>query len=178
MQMRELDSLIERLVFAQENRKGEVAYAVTTALSRLLKLDFYRQEEFKTAEHVQFSFVDNQVVVDGSAKFSESSTVVLRHLFHLALLTASTRTPAMRFPRFLMLDGIEDGGMELARAYRLQQIIADECASYEVDYQLIMATSQIAPTVDIEAFVVGREFSEQERALSILTVSIGSGWES
>lgn len=167
MQMRELDSLIERLVFAQENRKGEVAYAVTTALSRLLKLDFYRQEEFKTAEHVQFSFVDNQVVVDGSAKFSESSTVVLRHLFHLALLTASTRTPAMRFPRFLMLDGIEDGGMELARAYRLQQIIADECASYEVDYQLIMATSQIAPTVDIEAFVVGREFSEQERALSI-----------
>jgi len=131
--MRELDSIIERLTHAQENRKAEAFLAIAEALSRLLKLDFYRQEEFRTAEHVQFSFIDNQVIVDGSAKFSESSTAVLRHLFHLALLTASTKLPTMRFPRFLMLDGIEDGGMELARAYRLQEIIAEECASYDVE---------------------------------------------
>lgn len=167
-QMLELDSIIERLTFAQENRKAEAFLAIAEALSRLLKLDFYRQEEFRTAEHVQFSFIDNQVVVDGSAKFSESSTAVLRHLFHVALLTASTKLPAMRFPRFLMLDGIEDGGMELARAYRLQEIIAEECASYDVDYQVIMATSQIAPSLNIDELVVGREFTEERRALTIV----------
>lgn len=163
-----IDSLIESLQYSQETQKQKVSFEVSSTVSRLLKQDLYRQEEFKTAEHVQFSFIDNQVVVDGSARFSESSTVVLRHIFHLALLTASTKIPAMRFPRFLMLDGIEDGGMELARAHRLQEIIADECASYEVDYQLILATSEIAPTLNTEEFVVGRAFSEEKRALHIL----------
>lgn len=166
-QMREHDSIIERLTYAQESRRQEAFLAISNALSRLLKQDFYRQEEFRTAEHVQFSFIDNQVIVDGSAKFSESSTVVLRHLFHLALLTASTQLPAMRFPRLLMLDGIEDGGMELQRAYRLQEIIAEECSRYEVDYQVIVATSQIAPSLNIDDFVVGREFTEERRALTI-----------
>lgn len=166
-QMSELDSIIERLSYAQENRKAEAFLTIAEALSRLLRLDFYRQEEFRSAEHVQFSFIDNQVIVDGSAKFSESSTAVLRHLFHLALLTASTKLPAMRFPRFLMLDGIEDGGMELTRAYRLQEIIAEECSTYEVDFQVIMATSQIAPSLNVDELIVGREFTEDLRALAI-----------
>lgn len=167
LKMRDFDSTIESLTHAQEERKKNVALTVATTLSKLLKQDFHRQEEFRTAEHVQFSFIDNQIVVDGSAKFSESSTVVLRHLFHLALLTASTRIPEMRFPRFLMLDGIEDGGIELLRAYRLQEIIAHECEGYEIDYQLIIATSQIAPALNNEKYVVGREFSEERRAIEI-----------
>ncbi|MFD1711897.1 AAA family ATPase [Ottowia sp. GY511] len=163
-----LDSSIEVLLVSQEDRKSQVFYAVASALSRLLKKDLYRQQEFRTAEQVHFSFIDNQIIIDGSAKFSESSTAVLRHLFHLALLTASTEIPTMRFPRFLILDGIEDGGMERPRAYRLQEIIAEECSTYEVDFQVIIATSQIAPSLNVEEFVVGRAFTEDQRALAIL----------
>jgi len=31
-----------------------------------------------------------------------------------------------------MLDGIDDGSMEKERSHRLQQIIVDECTTYEV----------------------------------------------
>lgn len=165
--MRSLDSEIESLAFSQDARKSEVTAAIASNLSRLLKLDFHRQEEFKTADRIQFSFIDNQIVVDGSARFAESSTVVLRHLFHLALLTTSTQIASMRLPRFLMLDGIEDGGIELPRAHRLQEIIAEECSSYEAEYQLIMATSQISPALDQDKYVVGREFTEDHRSLDI-----------
>ena len=164
----QLNTTIETLAHAQEIRKRKIALEISQATSRLLKLDFYRQEEFKTAEVVRFSFEENQVSVDGSTRFSESSTVVLRHLFHLALLTASVNIPEMRFPRFLMLDGIEDGGIELPRAYRLQEIIAAECDSYEVDFQVIMATSQIAPSLDSDRYVVGRRYSEDRRAIELL----------
>jgi hypothetical protein len=105
--------------------------------------------------------------VDGSTKFSESSTVVLRHLFHTALLSASTVVKEMRFPRLLLLDGIEDGGMELERAYRLQEIIVRECESFECSYQLIMASSQIAPSLNTADYVVGRTFTETERSLVV-----------
>ncbi|MGK9007674.1 AAA family ATPase, partial [Citrobacter europaeus] len=114
-----------------------------------------------------FSFTDYVVSVEGSTQFSESSTVVLRHLFHLAILSASTRIPEMRFPRFLILDGIEDGGMELERAYSLQEIIVAECEKFESNYQLIFATSQIAPQLDNEKYVVSRQFSEDSRSLAI-----------
>lgn len=164
----DLNSQIESLIHAQDIRKRDVQLAIANALSRLLKLDMYRQAEFKTADHVQFSFEDNQVTVDGSSRFSESSTVVLRHLFHLAVLTASTQISEMRFPRLLMLDGIEDGGIELPRAHKLQEIIAAECATYKVDFQLIMATSQIAPSLNNANYVVGRQYTEEERALAIL----------
>jgi Zn ribbon nucleic-acid-binding protein len=165
LKITEINSTIESLVHAQEIRKRDIALAISQATSRLLKLDLYRQEEFRSAEVVRFGFEENQVSVDGSTRFSESSTVVLRHLFHLALMTASTKIPEMRFPRFLMLDGIEDGGIEMPRAHRLQEIVAAECESYEVEFQVIMATSQIAPSLDSDRFVVGRRYTEDHRAI-------------
>jgi hypothetical protein len=164
-QITEINTTIESLAHSQEIRKRDVALAISQATSRLLKLDLYRQEEFRTADVVRFGFEENQVSVDGSTRFSESSTVVLRHLFHLALMTVSTKIPEMRFPRFLMLDGIEDGGIEMPRAHRLQEIVAAECESYEVDFQVIMATSQIAPSLDSDRFVVGRRYTEDHRAI-------------
>ena len=128
----------------------------------------YRQAEFKTADHVQFGFEDNRVTVDGWSRFSESSTVVARHLFHLAMLTASTKAPEMRLPRFLVLDGLEDGGVELPRAHKLQEIIAAECATYKVDFQRIMATSQIPPSLNSDDYVVGRQHTEEKRTLARL----------
>lgn len=162
-----LNATIETLEDAQDKRKRDVALEIATTLGRLLRKDLHRQAEFKTAENVHFSFTENRVAVDGSDRFSESSTVVLRHLFHVALLSASTKVPAMRFPRFLILDGIEDGGMELPRSHLLQRIILEECETYKVEYQLIMATSQIAPELNNETYVVGREFTEDDRAIRI-----------
>lgn len=164
----ELDSMIESSLYMQEIRKGRVQAEVAATLGRLLRQDLVRQAEFQKAENIQFSFTDNMVSVEGSTQFSESSTVVLRHLFHLALLSASTRIPEMRFPRFLILDGIEDGGMELERSYRLQEIIVSECESFQSDYQLIFATSQIAPQLDNGKYVVSRRFSEHSRSLAII----------
>ena len=74
----------------------------------------------------------------------------------------------MRLPRFVVLDGIEDGGIELPRAHKLQEIIAAECATYKVDFQRIMATSQIAPSLNSDDYVVGRQHTEEERTLARL----------
>lgn len=159
---------IDFMIHEQEVRKAQITEAITGALSRLLRDDLPRQKEFSEARNVTFNFSDNTVSVNGSTQFSESSTVVLRHLFHLALLAASTQFEFMRMPRFLMLDGIEDGGMELERSHHLQKIIVNECTKFECDFQLIFATSQIAPALDVEQFVVGRSFTKDEKSLAIL----------
>lgn len=166
-ELSDLNLKIMSMELAQEKRKEAVVEDISNTTARLLRKDLLRQAEFEAADDVRFSFIDNQVSVNGATKFSESSTVVLRHIFHLSMLSASQRKEYMRLPRFLVLDGIEDGGIELARGHRLQEIIVEECASFDNDFQLIFATSQIAPSLDIEQFVVGRSFSEAKRSLEI-----------
>lgn len=169
-----LQDRIEALEASQEARKADVAGEVEQAMVRLLKQDLPLQMEFVNAETASFDFVGNAVYVNGSRNFSESSAVVLRHIFHLALLTASTKKPYMRLPRFVMLDGIDDGGMEKERSHRLQQIIVDECSSYDVDYQLIFATSEINPSLEETDLVVGRAFTPEDRSLDVQG-QVGSG---
>lgn len=162
-----LEERIEALGLNQESKKAEVARLVEETMIRLLKFDLALQPEFVNARTSKFDFVDNAVYVNDSRHFSESSAVVLRHIFHLALLTASTQKPYMRVPRFIMLDGIDDGGMEKGRSHNLQKIIVNECATYNVDHQLIFATSEINPDYKESALVVGRAFTPEHRSLDI-----------
>jgi hypothetical protein len=162
-----LEEDIHVLEQKQAQRKREVADAVNAAMVRLLKLDLPLQPEFVESHSADFDFVDNAVYVNGSRHFSESSAVVLRHVFHLALLTVSTQKAYMRTPRFLLLDGIDDGGMEKERSHRLQEIIVGECQQYEVDFQVIFATSEINPALEESDLVVGRFFTPQARSLDV-----------
>lgn len=68
----------------------------------------------------------------------------------------------------MMLDGIDDGGMEKDRSHNLQQIIIDECSRYESDYQLIFATSEINPKFSDSDFVVGEYYSPNNYSLKII----------
>jgi hypothetical protein len=162
-----LNDTINSLKKKQDTRQLEVQKIVESALIRLLKKDIPLQPEFVNANSVSVSFANNTVWVNGSRNFSESSAVVLRHLFHVALLSASMQLPYMRLPRFMMLDGIDDGGMEKGRSHRLQQIIVDECMGYASDFQLIFATSEINPVFEDSALVVGRPFSPDSRSLDV-----------
>lgn len=162
-----LSSLIESLQNKEDSRKCDISNKIENIMIRLLKLDLPLQTEFINPYQINFSFVDNEVYVNGSKNFSESSAVVLRHIFHLALLTASIEKDYMRLPRFLMLDGIDDGGMEKERSHNLQKIIVEESGRYEHDFQLIYATSEINPDYEKTDLIVSQYFNSEHRSLDI-----------
>lgn len=163
-----LDDLIKLHEENEEKLKGQIYSSISTIAQELLQEDLPLQKEFMSPESVEFSFTDNSVYVNGSKNFSESSAVILRHIFHLALLSASIENDSMRLPRFMMLDGIDDGGMEKDRSHNLQQIIIDECSRYDVDYQLIFATSEINPKYSESKYVVGEYYSPENYSLKII----------
>ncbi|ELY5801088.1 AAA family ATPase [Cronobacter sakazakii] len=163
-----LDDLIDLYEKTEQKLKDKIYTSISTIAQELLQEDLPLQKEFMSPESVEFSFTDNSVYVNGSKNFSESSAVVLRHIFHLALLSASMENASMRVPRFMMLDGIDDGGMEKDRSHNLQQIIIDECSRYEFDYQLIFATSEINPKFSESEYVVGEYYSPDNYSLKII----------
>lgn len=158
---------IEALMNQNEALKRQAKLAVANELIYLLRNELPRQDEFIDAQAVDWSFAKNRVAVNGNTQFSESSMVILRHSFHVALLLASVKNEFFRFPRFLMLDGIEDGGQERARSFAFQRLVVERCETLENEYQLIYATSEIEPSLEDTEMVVGKASTKEAKTLAV-----------
>jgi hypothetical protein len=148
-------------------REPEIKKIISDHLINILKMDVGVEKEFKNAEVVEFDFASNMVSVNGKIAFSESGTFYLNNAFHLALFVASLEKNYVRIPRFMILDGIENGGMEDVRSMNFQKVMKDYLSGYLVDHQLIYATKSISPDLDSNKYIVGNKFSEDERSLNM-----------
>lgn len=151
----------------QSNRQQMAYLSVANNLKFILRSDLYREDVFANADIINIDFAANQLSIDGQKQFSASSMVFLRHAFHLALLLASLQNKYFRYPRLLILDGIEDGGMETERSYNFQNIISQISQSTEVAHQIIMTTTNVAPELDKDEYIVGRKFTHDQKSLEI-----------
>lgn len=158
---------IEAVTRQQVGRRSAAYLSVANNLKMILKEDLFRQSEFAQANEIDIDFAGNQLAIDGQKQFSASSMVFLRHGFHLALLLSSLEQNYFRYPRLLILDGIEDGGMEVDRSYNFQKIIAKHSDESDVTHQIIMTTMSVCPELDNDTYVVGTKFTHDEKSIRI-----------
>ncbi|UGX94297.1 hypothetical protein G6321_00003405 [Bradyrhizobium barranii subsp. barranii] len=151
----------ERLRASQQRRLEHAYTLIADQVRDLLHHDLRRQDSFEAAKHVQFDFATNRITVDGHSYFSASSRAILRSSFFLGFFAAATKDPQFRHPRFLMLDTIEDKGMEPERSHNFQNQILAASNRSAVEHQIIYATAMIAPDLDDEHYLVG-EFSTRD----------------
>lgn len=166
----EIDEFTEAIDLLEEEsiiKKKETIQKLNSNLINLLKKDLPREKEFQNPKHINISFADNQISVNNKSKFSESSMVMLRHLFHLALLQTADEIPHMRFPRFVLLDGIDDGGIEPERNIRLQELILATISSLKNKSQIILATSVKHLHKDLKPFIYNEIFTADDKSLKI-----------
>ncbi len=167
----EIGLLKEGIETGERRQREQLSRAYTliadnTAL--LLRGDLLRQDMFTKASNISFSFGDDRLSVDGESFFSASSMVYLRNSFFAGFFKASLSDRAFRFPRFLMLDTLEDKGMEPERSHHFQETLADICASGKVNHQVIFATAMISPRLEDSGYVVDRFYTHNSRTLAIL----------
>ncbi|EET82097.1 hypothetical protein ACIRA0001_0891 [Acinetobacter radioresistens SK82] len=154
---------LERLNFHQREK---VLAKINSKLHDLLIQDLERQDEFINPEKVDIKFEDNVIFINNVGYFSQSSLVLIRHLFHLALLSVSDKEDSMRFPQLLILDGLNDGGLEAKRAYNLQRIILNESQKLNEDFQIIAATSEVSKELNLSDHIIAT-FTEKNRSLKL-----------
>ena len=161
-----LKDIIKEISGAQSVTKREMSSQISDAVVEILHADLDRQREFTDASYVEFDFGKNSISVNGTRVFSESSTVFLKNAFLLGLLVVSASDKRMRFPRFLLLDGIENGGMEQPRSHNLQNLIVRISDQLPVNHQIILTTAQISPEIEGTAATVGQYYSSDNKSLS------------
>jgi hypothetical protein len=165
-ELSDISDLIHKMETQIIKRGPEVKETISKHLISILKADIGAEEDFKNAESVDFDFASNRVHVNKKSSFSESGIVYLNNAFHLALFLTSLEKKYLRLPRFMILDGIENGGMEDIRSKNFQKVIQDKLSFYDIDHQIIIATKSIALELNSDDFVIGSVFTESNRSLS------------
>jgi hypothetical protein len=166
----EMTSLKDAIEASERGQREQLSRAYTLISSNtanMLREDLLRQDTFSKAASVQFSFGDDRLSVNGESFFSASSMVYLRNSFFTAFLQSALLDKQFRHPRFLILDTIEDKGMEPERSHRFQNLLAEISSSTTTDHQLIYATAMISPELEESAFVVDRFYTHEARTLAL-----------
>jgi DNA repair exonuclease SbcCD ATPase subunit len=163
----DLSELIDAGERAQKEQLLKAYSLISKNAAKLLRQDLLRQDIFAKADRVDFNFGADRLAVNGESFFSASSMVYLRNSFFAGFLDASIQDPSFRHPRFLMLDTIEDKGIEPERSHHFQNLLAKMSDSNPVEHQLIYATSMISPQLAKSDYVVDRFYTHDSRTLAL-----------
>jgi hypothetical protein len=140
---------------------------VSSIAVEILKLDLKRQPEFDNPKKLHLNFKNDSISLDGNVNFAESSNVILKNTAILSLFLAAGADPIFCHPRFLLLDNIEDKGMEMIRSQLFQRLIVERATEVIVPYQVIFTTSMMNPKLELEEYVIGPAYTEDNRTLNL-----------
>jgi len=154
---------LQKKAYKRRNRAlGEISDIAVS----LLHADFKRQEEFEAAQKVELNFLNDAMSVDDHVNFAESSNVFLKNSVIFSLFLAAGSDEEFFHPRFLLLDNIEDKGMEMERSHLFQRLIVERATELKEPFQVIFTTSMMNPELELDDYVIGPHYTKEEKTLN------------
>ena len=135
----------------------------------MLRSDLDRQPEFKSPKLIELNFRDDAMFVDGQMNFAESSNVFLKNTAIFSLFMAAGNDELFNHPRFILLDNIEDKGMEVERSHLFQRLIVEHSTELPERHQVIYTTSMMNPELELDDYVIGPHYTHDKRTLNVKT---------
>ncbi|PWJ88234.1 AAA domain-containing protein [Mesorhizobium loti] len=160
-----LEAKIKRLEASSYARVNKAMNLVDVIGKRILKADLKREDTFEDPSTFSINFADDAMLVDGKMNFAESSNVVLKNTAILSLLLAAAYDADFWHPKFLLMDNIEDKGMEQKRSHNYQHLIIQESAKAKFPHQIIFTTSMLDPKLEASGLTVGSHYTRENKAL-------------
>jgi hypothetical protein len=166
----EITKLLDRKVVLERQafyRRSKALNAVSDWGRMLLKSDLDRQQEFKNPEVLELNFRDDAIFVDGQMNFAESSNVYLKNTAIFSMFMAAGYDELFNHPRFILLDNVEDKGMEVERSHLFQRLIVEHSTELRERHQVIFTTSMMNPELELEDYVIGPHYTHDNRTLRL-----------
>ncbi|KFZ30799.1 hypothetical protein IDSA_06835 [Pseudidiomarina salinarum] len=167
---RQITDLSDRrkvLEIQAQSRRSSAINAVSDWGRLLLRSDLDRQPEFKNPDLVELNFRDDAMFVDGQMNFAESSNVFLKNTAIFSLFMAAGGDELFNHPRFILLDNVEDKGMEVERSHLFQRLIVEHSTELSERHQIIYTTSMMNPELELDDYVIGPHYTHDKRTLRL-----------
>ena len=165
----ELKTLIDVSERKSREQVSRARQRVESECLDFLHEDLERQSTFLNADRVNFEFGGDRISVNDESYFSASSMVYLRNSFLASFALAAANDKSFFHPRFLLMDTVEDKGLEPERSQNFQKQLHSKCSSAASEMQVIIATSMIASELDVPEITVGEYYTHTNRTLKLNT---------
>lgn len=162
-----LTKFIKAAEYHIEMAKRSIKRSISENGVYMLKNDQDRQTEFMNASDFEVDYKQNLAYISNQRiKLSASSEFYLKMAARFALLFASLQVPTMLYPRLMFSDNMEDKGMEPERAANFQRLVVKRLRQMpNQNFQLIFATSMIAPELESPEFTIGENYTRENKSL-------------
>ena len=170
-QLTEEVSFLKTYIFKTEQSQAKLKENINEKVREegvyLLNNDLERQDEFKNANDFFIDYSNNITFLSNKfSKYSASSNFYLKVSARFSIFLASLHIDAMRYPRFIFADNMEDKGIEIKRAQNFQKLIIDRVTNYSSsNFQIIYTTSYITEELNNSEFVVGEYYTKENPSL-------------
>ena len=93
--------------------------------------------------------------------------MILKNTAILSLLLAAVQDLKFYHPRFVLVDNIEDKGMEQVRSHNYQEIVVRGSEAAKLEHQIIFTTSMLNPALDDNKYVIGPHYTQKNQTLRL-----------
>lgn len=158
---------IDKYTELRRKRRSELTKLIVNNVLMLLHEDLDYEEVFQSADKFEFDFSNNKMLVQERRRFSASSMIYVKNCFLFSLFLLSLQDSLVRFPRFILLDNLEDKGTEPERSANLQKLIVKHSQESNIEHQIIFTTSMIDSGLENSDYCIGPHYDENYKTLGI-----------
>lgn len=160
----------------REKKRLEVYEAINDKTLLILKKD--PNPELSKVDRISFDFGKDEVIAVGKSSPAASTNTYLKNSFFFALFLVSLEKRFVRYPRFIIMDNIEDSGLSTSRAQQFHADIIAQSKNTDVDHQIIFTARSevISLELDESDLCVGDHYDDVdgERSLRFSTRKLGA----
>ena len=169
-QITKLHDDIASIRLSRKKRVEIVKTAISDNAGQFLRNDLKEHSDFiDVLDYVDFDFTDDWMAINGKRNVSTSASgmVILKNSLFMGLFKAAALDEKFNYPRFILIDNIEDKGMVEERSQNFQRLICQTSEELTVPHQIIFTTSMLNPNLDTEKYLVGDIYTHDHRTLNI-----------
>ncbi len=119
----------------REKNRSAVYTAINDLTMQLIKND--PSKELAGVDRISFDFGKDDVVAVGKGSPAASTGTYLKNSFFFALFLVSLNNKFVRYPRFILMDNIEDSGLETDRVQQFHRDIIERSEATDTVHQII-----------------------------------------
>ena len=152
---------IESIHLKNEAKLNDSLQLITDNLKRLLLNDIGADKDLKKIKDIKINFEKNRLFIDERTNFAASTMGYIKNCFAIGLWEASVENSTFKLPRFMLLDNLEDKGIEDDRICNIQNSINDFCENSAVSCQIIISASVLNSKFINTDKVIGRYYYDE-----------------
>lgn len=168
--MNEIVELREKLktIHIQQERRRETIYkSINDYTIELLSKDL--SNETKDIKEIFFDFGRDALFAKGKSSTSASTGCYLKNSFYFSMFLTSLKYNFVLYPRFIIMDNIEDSGISIQRIRNFHNSIIEYSRNSNVQHQIIFTATleKIAPELNDSEYCIGKKYKDKNGLRSL-----------